>query len=838
MKIATLLFGVFLVLSTENCTFAQMINGGFEVFNDDEDGDNQWDDWYPHSIEYAAGGWHNSPITQSGENSCDHIHPQSPIVSGTPRTGVGCAGFGAVGNGFNEFFYGTSDPLIAGQQYSVSFWIRKDYLTLDDAVIGASVAETPAVITWTPFNSTQAPQVTVQDVGLTYQEVKFCFTPQNSVAHYITFGALLGYGGMSNVYYFIDDVSITAIPQGAPLPIANLTIPQNTYCTGDAVVVNGSPTINEDGYTWEVYQLDQGQEIFEYSSGLQTGQAATFDVSAVLGFVSPGECYRVYLKADGLCPDETFVDFCYVDPDIDFIYDGSAVCENTTVSLSVTGDNGWTYTWSSGQSGVGLKTVNVTPSIGNETFTVDVTTPEGCTFSESITLTVHSQNNLAPWMDGVNGTGDYTFYVSSGVAYPPFTFVSNFYNDNSSELLTYTAGPTNIPVQTAYSISLPNQFTSGGQMTFSINTSWTIGLLDTPPGTYYFTILVTDDNACNALPAEFTFNIVVGCDHCPLCVTYEDRTSNGFPLPDETKAIECIEAGLNLPVETGTASVLFQAGNTITLGANFSAGANFQAVIEPTTCITDCEDCCTDWEGFTYDPPTNYMSVVDGIPETDIWQLTDIYHPYCAFNAMGYKLTIDNDQGAAWPSDATGDVHFSEYYSNNCCAFQSPSPDNPITHSPIYWDGITTTIFGEETYWPQNTYWYTVTLYGCNGEEEYFYGFFEFISPGVGRISDTTRTDSEVSGQYHAADSLLKRRDQLNQTLTLQPNPSSELVTVVGIDVTATTKVQLFDATGKMLTGFIALENGTFNIAYLASGTYLVKVITEEFHIFRKIIKI
>lgn len=821
-------------------TQAQLYNGGFEIFNNDETGDGLWDDWYPHSIEYAEGSWHNSPVTQPGENSCDHIHTLSPIVSGTPRTGVGCARFGAVGNGYNEFFYGETDPLIAGQLYAVSFWIRKDYTTIDDAFVGAAIGESPAVITWTPFNTTQAPQVMVDNVGTIYQEVKFCFTAQNSVPYYITFGALLGYGGQSSILYFIDDVTFTPIGAGAPLPTANLTIPQTTYCTGDIIDVDGSLSQNETGYTWEVYELVLGSEQFVYSSGPQAGSAGTFNVDGVLGSVDPGECYRVYLKLDGLCPDETFVDFCFVDPNIDFVNTGDPVCEGTLVDLQVTGDNDWIFQWYEGSSATGSpfdgglddKTTQVTPTIGNSTYTVQVTTPEGCTFSKTVTLIVHSQNNIAPWMDGVNGSGEYTAYVQQGEA---VYFFSNLYNDYAVELLTTLPNFGNLPPNSSHLYNDPN--INGGIWDFSISTS-----LTTPPGEYSFTIHAQDNNACNSLGNDFIYTIIVICDQCPLCVYYEDRGpgSAGIDLPPETKAGQCIVAGFTEIVATGTANVLFQAGDYILEGPFFSAGPGYQAIIEPTTCVTDCEDCCADWGGFTYDeiPNPPIICTIDTDPTNDLWQVTDVYHPFCAYGATGFTLEIE---------DAIGANIYSQSSFGGCCSLESPAPENQIPNASIWWNGAYDyQNDGTPIYEINATYFYILTFYGCEGQTLVKSGFIS-VNPTFLHtpIYDTKPIEiytligrGGLNEYIEEINNFLLGQQELSELISVYPNPASEILFINGTNDVTFTEVQMFDQLGNMLSlrGHLS-ENASIDIKELSSGTYYVKVYSAGIPVVKKFVK-
>lgn len=818
-----LLIIIAMVCSAFQCiSQEEMINGGFENIDLNVTSTTG----YPGPIYYAP-PWDNIA------NTCD-VHHSIAInlltIAGIPRSGEGNGRFVAPANGgLNEFCYGRTNPLVAGETYVVSFWVRKDFSEDRDVPVGAIISENIPTIQTSPiFISSHQPNVTITPLSTQYVQASFCFTAQNSVAHYVSFGPWQS-GGSVTVGFYLDDVSVQLLPQGTPLPLADVTIPQTTYCTGDNVTVDGTGSQDETNHVWEIYQLVNGnqQGALEYSSGNIIGTAGTFDITAALGSTQPGDCYRVVLKALGACEDESFVDFCYTDPEIDFIHDGSPVCENTPVDLSVTGENGWTYNWSSGQTGVGLKTVTVTPGIGNETFTVDVTTPEGCTFSRSITLTVHSQNNSAPWMDGVNGTGEYTFYVSSGDFLPPYSFTSSFFNDNNTELLNYFTGTTNLPSQANYSIILPAQDTPNGQMTFSVITGGPFNY-EIPPGNYFFTVSATDDNACGNESASFTFNIIVGCDHCPLCISYEDRTPQGTPLPAETKAIDCIQAGITDVVDTGSDDVLFLAGNTIDLGFFFNAGPGFQGIIEPNTCITDCEDCCEDWNGFTYDPVQNYMNFSDGYPETSIWQLTDINHPYCAFNALGYDLVITSQTGSEY--------HSASYNGSTCCPFQSPAPDNPILNSSIWWDGYTDNIFGNPVRPNDGVYFYLVTLYGCNGATEVLDGFISIYSSSGARTgsNDSTNLKSLVNEETLEAFALEEKREALNETVELVPNPANDYVVIQGVSEVA--DIQILDVSGKIVQ-VTTYDGQKLDISSLAAGSYHFRIFVSGVVLYKTLIK-
>jgi hypothetical protein len=739
-----------------------------------------------------------------------------------PRTGDGNARFAAPPNGFDEYFYGSTQPLTAGQTYVVSFWIRQDYVTEGAGSVGMHIGSS------IPSSHNMTPQILVTPPSTQYVRAYTCYTASSNGPHYLTFGP---FGGGGNGVWLLDDVSVTVLDPNDPLPTADLSISQTSYCVTDDVIVNGSNSTNETSYQWDLYEVVNGNEILEYSSGELTGQAGTFSTANVPGFFPHnGECFRLYLSTFGTCKDRTSVDFCYIYPAVDFITDGLPVCELTPVNLEVTGDNGWTYSWSSGQSGVGMKAVTVTPTIGNSTYTVTVTTPQGCISTKTITLNVHSQNNVAPWMDGINGTGEYTYYVSQGDA---VFFNSILSNDHLNEQIFYD-NSTNLP--SGYLAVTPS--TWGGAFSFSWVTS-----LATSTGEYHYTVKVSDGNSCNEGISTFVFRIIVVCDQCPVCISYENRTPSGTtPLPAETKAGKCIEAGLSQPVSTGNANVLFQAGLSITEGPYFDAGPGYEGVIDPTTCITDCEDCCTDWAGFTYDELPNpfYMNFSDGDPTNDFIQVTDTYHPFCAFNAKGYSFEIVDGNGNLVNGGVTG------YQGSTCCALESPAPENPIPHSSIWWNGYTENIFGNTVRPNSGVYFYQLILYGCNGQQELKQGFIQvFGSNGMAQASggsqqaEVTLAEAESPlgpEQQRQLDEAMAERDRLDKELNLFPNPTTDLVQISGAG-SGDVYYQVFDDKGVMLSRKEKAVDQTFSLANYSKGTYYIRIYSGTTYAVRKVIK-
>ncbi|MNU61076.1 hypothetical protein D3C71_502790 [compost metagenome] len=764
-------------------------------------------------------------------NTPDVLNPINASVpplslSRQPKTGDANARFAAPPNGMNEYFYGSTQALTAGQTYVVSFWVRKDYSTPENGSVGLHIGSS------VPTSQVNAiiPQILVTPTSTEYVRGYTCYTASTSGVHYLTFGP---FGGGNGVW-LLDDVGVEVLDQTLPLPVAGLSIPQTTYCITDDIIANGSASANETSYQWDLYEIVNGNEVLEYSSGEMTGQAGQFSTANLTAFFPhDGECFRLYLSTFGVCKDRTSVDFCFVYPSIDFITDGSPVCENLPVNLQVTGDNGWTYTWSnaSGQlaSGTGLKTLSVMPTIGNSTYTVVVTTPQGCTSTETVTLTVNSQNNVAPWMDGINGTGEYTYYVSQGDA---VFFNSVLSNDHLNEVMNIVP-QTNVP--SGFSVILPT--ISGSVFSFSWVTSSLI-----PTGEYYYTLTVDDQNACDPKTSVFKFRIIVVCDQCPVCVSYEDRTPTGTPLPAETKAGKCIEAGLTQTVSTGDANVLFQAGVYITEGPYFEAGPGYEGVIDPTTCITDCEDCCTDWAGFTYDEIPNPFIMIYGDTDStnDFIQITDTYHPFCAFGAKGFKFEIvDGNQ------KLLNNVYPSIYNFPQCCPFESPAPENPIPHSAIWWDGYTKDVFGNVSRPHSGVFTYILTFYGCNGEELLLHGYIQYYRPGDGMIQNPNGQDSAQSAllnssltpeQQQEFEAFEKEREQLDKTLSLFPNPTTDLVQITGVE-SEDIYYQVFDEKGVLLSRKEKAVNQSFSLADYSKGTYYVRIYSGTAYVVRKVIK-
>jgi hypothetical protein len=435
-------------------------------------------------------------------------------------------------------------------------------------------------------------------------------------------------------------------------------------------------------------------------------------------------------------------------------------------------------------------------------------------------------------MDGINGTGEYTIYVNQG---DQVSFTSTLYNDHSNEDLINNIINPSIPSM-FYNSNYPS--TNTGIFNFTFNAGF--GLVpDLPEGSYTFVVDTKDLNVCQNKLNQYIFTVNVICENCPICVSYENRSSITTPLPPETKAAKCINAGFSQIVTTEDQIVAFQAGETIDLGAFFDAGPGFSAQIEPSTCITDCNDCCEDWEGFSVDQIGNgyyyYMNFdleEDTDPTNDYFQITDIEHPFCAYGALGYKLSIVD----------AADLEFYEntVLNQSCCSFVSPAPENPIPHASIYWDGYTENIFGNMVRPNDGTLYYLLTLYGCNGVEEVIQGFIHvgFIPypPGMVQNGNSDPINAMYDEKFQTEQKLLL--DKLSNEISLNPNPASNEIKISGYNLSIPLTIQLYDEKGLVISKRETLENETYNVSKLASGTYYCRIYTENAYILKKFVKI
>jgi len=516
------------------------------------------------------------------------------------------------------------------------------------------------------------------------------------------------------------------------------------------------------------------------------------------------------------------VDFCIDDPRFLFVTDGDPVCENVPIELEVTGDDGWTYAWSSGgipvASGPGLKILSIIPQAPSVEYTVTVTTPAGCSYTKTLNLLVQVPTDLVPpTMNGVNGNGIYTIYVNAGQAISFSSHISN----NSGETVIISQDH-NIP--SAFNSNVPPNSSNGGNVSFYWDTPYDIS------GSYFFTLHLLDDNACQASDTSYTFTIIVICEYCPICVAFDNRTPSNNPLPPSTQAGRCIEVGLFDEVVIGTGnSVSLQAGEYVLMGDHFDTqGGDYAVVIDPSTCATGCQDCCSDWDGFTIDTPIPNVFSPNNNGIYDAWMAHDFNNEYCAYGATSFELYIINSSGnSIWDLVE---------YGGQCCPFRdvnaSPGNQHSDQHSSIYWDGTTNVGFNQGTLMPTDVYFYVLYLHGC-GATDVYSGHIQLLeventemAPNTQPVVLTNLQEPAVYGSNELLEAGLTKEELPEDRFFIYPNPSTDQVYVHAGK--AVERIQVFDGNGKLLQENTEAFEAPLDLHNYAAGKYRIRVIYTD----------
>ncbi|CAG5082296.1 T9SS type A sorting domain-containing protein [Parvicella tangerina] len=839
MKGIYLLIALSFIVSVNKVLAQYLTNGDFETFNSAAAD--------PTRIQHAS-GWtddvgyeqHSSgtPLTGSADHYYSSPATGATIFSSDPRGGQGHAGIvlkSENGNAaYREFIKRQTLSLTAGTTYLVEFWVRKVDGTLPSQV-GAYVSASDVEYASNGIQSTITPvcNATLTNPSTEYQLVSGCFTAQVTGTHYIVLGNF-GYNGDAGNdlnYVFIDDVSITAAPS-VPDPTAIFSLNGGpVYCEGDPILASAGASNGFDSYKW-ICTSSSGAQIrgmqWEYTNSIPDLDVVSFVNQNGSNFpFQPGECYNLTLLLRNACQQSSqTIQFCIDDPSVSIIFDGQPVCEGQSFDLEVTGDNGWTYSWSNGQSGVGLREITETATPNVTQYTVTVTTPAGCQSTETVNIVVHTNNNTPPFYSGIDGGIEFTAYVNAG------------------DDLTFSYWVADSPNENVFLGS--NGLPSGSTLT-PINGNAAQGIFqwnnipDNAEGLYTFNATSNDNNACGVLSALQTYKIKVVCEDCPIEVYYENRMPNNSPLPETTIAGYRIVAGESVdpnqtdgPVETGSDFVEFRAP-AIDLMPGFTGGANFDAIIDMGTCLQDCESfCCDQFSGFSYDTP--FGNVVAPIHPTNpvIWYLRDEDNPFCAFGgATKYRIEVFQDQDL---------IYTREEEPQGCCPFESPSPSNPIPYSSIYWDGTDNSFLGGNNLVASGDYVIYIKLWSPCGDEltlspipVYVYGYNSgmILADGQDGYSETLAEiyQDRQQGEVEQGGSPLTSKEVQDyiqvREIKVFPNPTSDKFQLLGVIVGD--QVELLDVVGKQLYKKVC-SNGLmeFDLSLQPSGTYFVKITSNQ----------
>lgn len=513
------------------------------------------------------------------------------------------------------------------------------------------------------------------------------------------------------------------------------------------------------------------------------------------------------------------------------------ICEGQPLTLSVQGSASYNYSWSTGQSGAGLTSITTNAAASANPYSVIATNQDGCHITENINAIIHTPLNIAPYVNGVNNTGNYIFYAQAG--YNNCFYIPTF--DTPGEDVHFTQ-TSNLPFGATFT---PQGI---GQQTGLF--CWIPSMNDI--GDHTFTVHFHDNNACGQLADSADFIIRIGCGSCVPNVYYQNRTPSNNPLPAFTKAGNAIIAGQNVDpnqtvglVNTGTASVTFKAGIQISLDPGFTAGPGFTAYIDPNTCVTDCEDCCSHFPGITYDFIPNYFTP-NGDGQNDIWFLNDHNYPFCAYNAQYFDFKIVNRWGDL--------IYHQAISSTTCCPFRAKSNASDPTIPSINWNGLATETINYSL-WDQivngknqnataglqvsdGVYFYTLTIGGC-GAKANLAGFIE-INPTLNSRTDPTNSsgsgifqNDEKTLNSNNSDSNIALSNTNTAQLILYPNPADDQLNVMMMSQeqgTVDCIISICNYQGiKMLeqNAFANQLNG-ININQLSKGVYILKIVYDS----------
>lgn len=657
-------------------------------------------------------------------------------------------------------------------------------------------------------------------------------------------------------YLHVDDVTIQ--PVSAPLPIMSFAMDES-YCNGSDIIADWTGSSGYASYSWFV-STSNGAEIFT-SSGMQTDATTSFDVRDALTAAaenpSTGNCYKVTLRLynSAGCYVEHSENFCMIHPTVTIQDNGQPHCEGTPFQLTATGaPSDWLYTWSDGQNGIGLTTINTNANSSTTTYSVAATTTSGCNSEALISgLVVHQNPNAAPTLQSV----ETHYYVQQGEEICIDFYSADATNEFTFIDITHTYGPSSSTF--SYSENLfpgtPNPNHQAATFCLEVNNFW-------QSGEYTFNLLLTDDNVCgpyNGPPLKFIIDVL--CPSCPenLYIDYRNPDHDPF-FPGNIDAANTIYLGTidNYPghtVDPGTSGVHFKAKH-IEIGPGWQGDPTDYSWMPSFTCSNLCTDCCTPDNQLTYDAPDPiYFLTPNGDEIDDVFYVTDYTNPYDAYRSTYWELrvwpysTLDwyPIQQIIWSQNSLNSL---TNFSHACFIFETPTPEYP--YNTFFWDGDfqldgSALIEGDLYFYdagdpvPPGVYRYVVDLRGCKpgpglGIVDHHLAFEGLIVvlPSFKASEDPAAVqefyDLWINDQLATFEGDKSSAEDFN----VYPNPTNGdvfLTIPFGLE-SELTNVEIFDVTGKLvLTTNFSGQQYLLSLNELQRGSYVMRVTngTNEF---------
>lgn len=606
---------------------------------------------------------------------------------------------------------------------------------------------------------------------------------------------LSGPGINSNEGFINNGVNIAKLPNGDPISINTVNQSDNTnYFT-----LTGIPPltgVNYWTYPGKTIPIIINREI-------ECNQV--YKLRLVISNISDDlRDSGVFLKKGSLKSPSTFISNIIANPTI--------VCEGESLNLTVNGDNGYTYEWSDGQSGIGLNSISTTATLGLNNYTVTAYSSNGCIVnSQNVNVIVHPNINQPPFINGMNNTGNYKAYVRAG---ENINFqIPTFDNISEEVILTFLSTIDGA----SHDKIIQNQQIG--------SFSWTPD--DNDIGEHAFQVYAEDNNICSSLSSEtYNFTIIVICRYCEIGIEYANRYPNNNPVPPLTEMAQYIVAGVTGEVVIGQPTV-FRAGEFIVYGGNWDAGDEFEDFIEPVCEEIVCEECCDNSPSISITSIPNVFTP-NGDGFNDVWYVPDFANPYCAFNAQRFELQIFN----MWDQLV---YSLSENH-NNCCPFTSPSQPNTGGYSSIFWNGT----FDNGEFVIDGNYAYILRIWGCNNEYFDQAGMIQVLASHARYSNFPSETTINENISSSIKDKFRSDSRNINTEILAFPNPFKDSFTikVINIGEVKNFYFKIINSQGQAIeSGYFDKDEYKLNCINWSSGIYFCLVFNEEYSQTLKIIK-
>jgi hypothetical protein len=618
-----------------------------------------------------------------------------------------------------------------------------------------------------------------------------CCSYNDAFGIFLSGSTIIGKENVAILPGTLNPVSVNSVNSGIP----GASCP-NAICP---------PDVNTSLYNANAYFYEGSTKLLTATYNVQCNQTYRLKI-AICNIQDENLNSAVFIKGGSL------VSNFYLN---DLTIEPSPACEGSPLTLKAEGSLGYIYSWKAANepvfaSGLDLQEVTI-PATISTTYSVSIAHPDGCSLQLALPVTVHSQNNDPPTLQGINATEKYTAYVQAG---QELCFdIPSFDAANEEVTLVWDVG---IPSGSFIKFGWPKE--TG---TFC----WTPTQEDI--GWHSFQVLVKDNNACDSKEETYTFRIKVSCSWHELCVSYENRIPGINPLPAYTSAAQCINAGITEPVVVGTDNVVFEAPE-INLGDFFDSPNSpyFDAIYNDFTSINDCESCCDNFTDFTIDLPLPNIITPNGDGINDVWFAKDNDNPLCAFNAVGFEFWIINRWGSLMYYQSKN-ANLAE---TSCCPFQSTPVYEP-GKTNIFWNGYTNQEVSSENenlsigqIVPAGTYFYVLKLYGCN-QNKIYQDFIQVITgSNLPPITESfilpngnkSQLSRDSIGKISVIAEILPEQEW---KIELYPNPAKDKVSI-----NSTIKdyeLNVFDAKGNILISKkINSTTEDINVSNLSNGTY------------------